>query len=343
MTVSGVPEDRTADERCGYTVVDGDGEEQPCDRPATGWRWYQDCGHEDTLDVACELHANEGGRRLAAVERERAELRAENERLLKWRQRQVETLSREVDEAQAKVHAVESQLADAQAQLAEARRDAAAWRETAESVKVHQRKVQDFGRRTATGLQARMHAAEARLEAVKALCNEVETAARGPMSGTNNGYVSTAVEIARVRAALSSASPQPDDVPDPCEHCTSFREIEPGDPTVEGVAGAAILICRRLEAGMCPASPQPEPPQSLQRKAIAARARGDWQAEREALDALALAERAAPQPEPDEATLAHRDLLAARIHAAIIEWDSSGDGQLAATMAGHIADRLGQR
>lgn len=63
-------------ERCGYAVVDRDGDEQPCDRPATGWRWYQDCGHEDMLNVACDWHANEGGRRIheaeAAVERVRA-------------------------------------------------------------------------------------------------------------------------------------------------------------------------------------------------------------------------------------------------------------------------------
>lgn len=54
--------------RCGYAVVDRDGEEQPCDRPATGWRWYQDCDHEDTLDIACDLHANEGGRRMAGLD-----------------------------------------------------------------------------------------------------------------------------------------------------------------------------------------------------------------------------------------------------------------------------------
>lgn len=60
--MTGVPEGR-----CGYTVVDADGEQQPCDEPATGWRWYQDVGeHEDLLDVACEGHSNEGGRRIAA-------------------------------------------------------------------------------------------------------------------------------------------------------------------------------------------------------------------------------------------------------------------------------------
>ena len=49
-----------------------DGEEEPCDHPATGWRWYQDVAdhaHEDTLDVACDLHRNEGGRLIAAATR----------------------------------------------------------------------------------------------------------------------------------------------------------------------------------------------------------------------------------------------------------------------------------
>lgn len=54
-------------ERCGYTVIDSDGDEQPCDRPAVGWRWYQDCGHEDTLDVACSWHANKAGETFAAI------------------------------------------------------------------------------------------------------------------------------------------------------------------------------------------------------------------------------------------------------------------------------------
>jgi hypothetical protein len=63
--------------RCGYTVVDRDGIEQPCDRPATGWRWYQDVEHEDMLDVACDWHANIGGQRIVSAE-ERA-VRAERE------------------------------------------------------------------------------------------------------------------------------------------------------------------------------------------------------------------------------------------------------------------------
>jgi hypothetical protein len=58
----------TGPERCGHTVVDGEGIEQPCDRPATGWRWYQDVEHEDCLEPACEWHANEGGRRMHAAE-----------------------------------------------------------------------------------------------------------------------------------------------------------------------------------------------------------------------------------------------------------------------------------
>lgn len=54
--------------RCGFTVYDAEGEPGPCDRPATGWRWYQGHNHEDALDVACELHSNEGGRRLHDAE-----------------------------------------------------------------------------------------------------------------------------------------------------------------------------------------------------------------------------------------------------------------------------------
>jgi len=62
-------------EWCGFTLVDKDGDEFPCGRLATGFRWYQNVPHEDALDVACELHENEGGRRIAeaeaALERER--------------------------------------------------------------------------------------------------------------------------------------------------------------------------------------------------------------------------------------------------------------------------------
>lgn len=68
-------EDEIRERRCGHTVLDEDGIEEPCDRPATGWRWYQDVEHEDALDVACEWHANEGGRRLHEAEAEAATLR----------------------------------------------------------------------------------------------------------------------------------------------------------------------------------------------------------------------------------------------------------------------------
>lgn len=63
--------------RCGFTLVDKDGEQYPCDQPATGWRWYQDVEHEDTLDGACDSHTNEGGRRIHGAESEVARLRAE--------------------------------------------------------------------------------------------------------------------------------------------------------------------------------------------------------------------------------------------------------------------------
>ena len=75
---------------CGYTLVDKDGEEYPCDRPATGWRWYQDVEHEDSLDVACDYHANEGGQRIHDAEAE------------------VDRLTRELAEAQGKVARVEA-------------------------------------------------------------------------------------------------------------------------------------------------------------------------------------------------------------------------------------------
>lgn len=62
---------------CGYTVIGAGGHEGPCDQLATGWRWYQGAGHEDALDVACEQHANEGGRRMAALQALVNELRME--------------------------------------------------------------------------------------------------------------------------------------------------------------------------------------------------------------------------------------------------------------------------
>lgn len=64
------------EKRCGYAVTDAEGIEEPCDRPTTGWRWYQDCGHEDMLDVACDWHENEGGRRLAEAEAKVARVEA---------------------------------------------------------------------------------------------------------------------------------------------------------------------------------------------------------------------------------------------------------------------------
>lgn len=62
-------------ERCGYAVIDENGDEQPCDRPAAGWRWYQDCSHEDCLEAACSIHENVGGNRLHAAEAEVTRLR----------------------------------------------------------------------------------------------------------------------------------------------------------------------------------------------------------------------------------------------------------------------------
>lgn len=66
---------------CWYTLYEPDGSYYPCDRPAVGYRWYQDVGeHEDLLDVACEIHRNAGGDRMA-------ELMAEVERLTGERDR----------------------------------------------------------------------------------------------------------------------------------------------------------------------------------------------------------------------------------------------------------------
>ena len=76
---------------CGYTIIDSDGDEQPCDRPATGWRWYQGHDHEDMLDEACERHENEGGRRMAdwqaraeAAEAREAELQEQVAQARRW-------------------------------------------------------------------------------------------------------------------------------------------------------------------------------------------------------------------------------------------------------------------
>jgi hypothetical protein len=55
---------------CGYTLVDKDGEEYPCSRPAISWRWYQDVAHEDCLERVCDLHENKGGVRMAALQKQ---------------------------------------------------------------------------------------------------------------------------------------------------------------------------------------------------------------------------------------------------------------------------------
>ena len=60
---------------CGYAVTSRDGEEEPCGKPAVGWRWYQDCEHEDILDAACFIHENEGGAIMAALAAEVERLR----------------------------------------------------------------------------------------------------------------------------------------------------------------------------------------------------------------------------------------------------------------------------
>jgi len=98
---------------CGYTVHDRDGEEQPCDRPATGWRWYQGHDHEDALDVACELHENEGGRRIHAVEAERDQWRAKFEQLAKRNLEMAERHSEALHRAIERAKAAERALAEA--------------------------------------------------------------------------------------------------------------------------------------------------------------------------------------------------------------------------------------
>ena len=53
---------------CGYSIAYGpDWHEEPCDRPAPSWRWYQDVEHEDCLERACLLHENRGGVRMAKM------------------------------------------------------------------------------------------------------------------------------------------------------------------------------------------------------------------------------------------------------------------------------------
>ncbi|MDR6861954.1 hypothetical protein [Phycicoccus sp. 3266] len=62
-------------QRCSFTVT-REGEDSPCERPATGWRWYQGHDHEDTLEPACAVHENTGGNRMHAAEALVAELRS---------------------------------------------------------------------------------------------------------------------------------------------------------------------------------------------------------------------------------------------------------------------------
>lgn len=63
------------DNLCPATVVDRDGYEQPCDREATGWCWYEGDAHEPLLYPACRVHENEGGRRMAEAEQAIARVR----------------------------------------------------------------------------------------------------------------------------------------------------------------------------------------------------------------------------------------------------------------------------
>lgn len=58
--------------------------------------------------------------------------------------------------------------------------------------------------------------------------------------------------------ALDASEPTPDvDAPEPCPHCTSFRTVEPG--LGHDASTAPIVVCRRLEAGMCPTMHASEP------------------------------------------------------------------------------------
>ena len=66
----------TGEVRCGFTTLALDGTEEPCDRPAPSWRWYQGHEHEDCLDRACVVHENPGGIRMAALVAEVRALRA---------------------------------------------------------------------------------------------------------------------------------------------------------------------------------------------------------------------------------------------------------------------------
>ncbi len=102
---------------CGYNLYEPDGSDYPCDRPAVGYRWYQVTiwkptakgvsssahsprwgEHEDLLDVACEIHRNAGGDRMA-------ELMAEVERLTGERDR-ARGLAARLEEQVARVEAL---------------------------------------------------------------------------------------------------------------------------------------------------------------------------------------------------------------------------------------------
>lgn len=50
------------------------GELGPCDRPCTGWCWYDGGEHEPMLTRACHLHETDGAEALAALVTERDDL-----------------------------------------------------------------------------------------------------------------------------------------------------------------------------------------------------------------------------------------------------------------------------
>lgn len=105
--------DNLDERRCGYTVTDRDFIEQPCNRPATGWRWYQDCDHEDALDVACDFHANEGGQRIHDLEARLRDALAENVELAL----RLSNAANARDAAEAKLAAAQKALGDLERQL----------------------------------------------------------------------------------------------------------------------------------------------------------------------------------------------------------------------------------
>ncbi|MFM0874783.1 hypothetical protein QU886_27860, partial [Klebsiella pneumoniae] len=56
---------------CMIAVEDADGELGPCDRPCTGWCWYDGREHDPMLTRACHLHETNGAEALAALVAER--------------------------------------------------------------------------------------------------------------------------------------------------------------------------------------------------------------------------------------------------------------------------------